>query len=87
VEAGVEAAEAEAPGSAKVRPGRFAWSSFSEELMMGKRKRTPEEIEAWRKYRREADERLRRARELVAKGLAELEAKRAHEPGMRRESS
>jgi hypothetical protein len=55
--------------------------------MMGKRKRTPEEIEAWRKYRREADERLRRARELVAKGLAELEAKRAHEPGMRRESS
>lgn len=51
---------------------------------MSTRKRTPEEIEAWRRYRIEAGERLRRARELVAEGLAELEAKWAQE---RRESS
>jgi hypothetical protein len=55
---------------------------------MKKRTRTPEEIEAWRRYRREAGERLRRARELVAQGLAELEHARAHERAEpRRESS
>ena len=51
---------------------------------MKKRKRTSEEIEAWRQYRREAGERLRRARELVAKGLAEVDAKRSQEQANRR---
>ncbi len=57
---------------------------YSEDPTMKKRKRTSEEIEAWRQYRREAGERLRRASELVAKGLAEVDAKRSQEQANRR---
>jgi hypothetical protein len=44
-----------------------------------KRKRKKEADEAYRRFQIEADERLRRLRELVAKGLAELEEKRAQD--------
>ena len=47
--------------------------------MKRRRKRTPEEEAAYRQFRRESDARLRRLRELVDKGLAELEAQRAQE--------
>ena len=43
---------------------------------MKRRKRTPEEIEAFRRFREEAHERDRRVREIVRKGLAEIDAKR-----------
>ena len=47
-------------------------------------KSTPEEREAFRRFREEAHERDRRMREIVRKGLAEIDAKRAQE---RRETS
>ena len=49
-----------------------------------KRKRTPEERAAWEQFTREADARLAKLRELVAKGEAELEA---HQAEKRRASS
>lgn len=54
---------------------------------MGKKKQTksPEEIEAFRRWREESAARLKRAYEIVDKGLAEIDAKRAQEA--RRESS
>lgn len=52
--------------------------------MTDPRKRKKEADEAYRRFQVEADARLQRLREIVAKGLAELEAKRAQE---RRESS
>jgi len=51
---------------------------------MAKRKRTPEERAAWEKFTRESDARLKKLRELVAKGEAELEA---YEAEKRRASS
>ena len=42
-----------------------------------RRKMTPEERAAYRKWRAESDERLRKLRELVERGWAELEEKRA----------
>jgi hypothetical protein len=44
-----------------------------------RRKKTPEEEAAFREFRRESEERLRRLRELVDKGMADLEARRARE--------
>jgi hypothetical protein len=46
---------------------------------MKRRKRTPEEEAAYREFRRQSAENLRRLRELVDKGMAELEARRARE--------
>jgi hypothetical protein len=43
------------------------------------KKRKRDADEAYRRFQVEADERLRRLRELVAKGLAELEAQRAED--------
>ena len=51
---------------------------------MKRRKRTPEEIDAYRRFREDSHRHDRRLRELVAKGLAELDEKRTQE---RRESS
>jgi hypothetical protein len=45
--------------------------------MKKRRKRTPEEEAAYEEFRRASAERLKRLRELVDKGMAELEAKRA----------
>ena len=47
--------------------------------MCKKRKTTPEEIEAEREFRRQSDENLRRLRELVDRGWAELEERRRRE--------
>ena len=47
--------------------------------MAKKRKRTPEEIEELRRFRIQSDENLRRLRELVDRGWAELEERRRRE--------
>jgi hypothetical protein len=46
--------------------------------MAKKRKRTPED-EAYLRFCKESDARLRRLRELVDKGMKELEARRAEQ--------
>jgi hypothetical protein len=43
---------------------------------MKRRKRTPEELAAEREFERQSAENLRRLRELVARGLAQLEQQR-----------
>jgi len=53
--------------------------------MTKRRKRTPEEVEERRRFREQSAARLRRLREIVDNGLAEIDAKRAQEA--RRESS
>jgi hypothetical protein len=50
-------------------------------MTMKRRKKTPEEEAAYREFRRQSAENLRRLRELVARGTAELEARRAREGG------
>jgi hypothetical protein len=44
-----------------------------------RKKRTPEEIAQEREWRRQSDENLRRLRELVDRGWAELEERRRRE--------
>jgi hypothetical protein len=44
-----------------------------------RRKQTPEEEAAFREFRRQAHAQERRLRELVERGMAELEARRARE--------
>jgi hypothetical protein len=51
----------------------------SEETMARKRKRTPEEIAQEREWRVQSDANLRRLRELVDRGWAELEERRRRE--------
>jgi hypothetical protein len=63
----------------------FVWSSSgstarSEETMARKRKkRTPEEIAQEREWRAQSDANLRRLRELVDRGWADLEERRRRE--------
>ena len=80
MEAGAAAAGA-AAGSADVLADlRAELVRLNEQLWSDserRRKKTPEKLEAWRQYRREADERSLRARELYARGMRELEARRA----------
>jgi hypothetical protein len=45
-----------------------------------RKKRTPEEIAQVREWRVQSDENLRRLRELVDRGWAELEERRRREP-------
>jgi hypothetical protein len=44
-----------------------------------RKKRTPEEVAREREWRRQSDENLRRLRELVDRGWAELEERRRRE--------
>jgi hypothetical protein len=46
---------------------------------MKRRKLTPEQEAAYREFRRQSTENLRRLRELVAKGMEELEERRAQD--------
>lgn len=44
---------------------------------MKRRKRNPEEDAAYREFRRQSDENLKKLREIVARGWEKLEAQRA----------
>jgi hypothetical protein len=44
-----------------------------------RRKRTPEEEAAYREFRRQSDENLRKAREIIARAWADLEERRERE--------
>jgi hypothetical protein len=46
-----------------------------------RKKRTPEEIAELRDWRRQSEENLRRLRELIDRGWAELEERRRREEG------
>jgi hypothetical protein len=62
-----------------VRNSKRSIDSWTTTVPKKRKKRTPEEIADEREWRRQSDENLRRLRELVDRGWAELDERRRRE--------